>query len=173
MNPKNCKNINNERYDSIDCPNAKNNWLLINKIYSSINYAQDDDNSKPNTIKNQAISIRTSYRDFLDASTTALYGYTEKFRPIKVLYDHVVGDQSILGFINCAFIGKNIKVVLNYLNETLGNNFMTFGLVFVINGFILLFQIAFTILFLSTINEIDRIGSINEHKDKISNYVNK
>ena len=47
--------------------------------------------------------------------------------------------------------------MLNYLNDTIGDGFITLGVVLVIDGFIMLCNIAFTILLLSIIDEVERI----------------
>ena len=72
-----------------------------------------------------------------------------------------------MGVINCAFIGKNVKVLLNYLNDTIGDGFITLGIVLVIDGFIILCNIAFTILLLSIIDEVARI-----RKEEMNNKTN-
>jgi len=100
----------------------------------------------------------------LTAATQALEDYTIRFRPFNAIFDVFVGDESILGFINCAFIGKNIKIVLYYLKETIGKNFITLGLIFIVIAVIILCEITFTIFLLSIINEMNKIEEIDNQR---------
>ena len=103
-----------------------------------------------------------AYKSFLTAALDALDGYTTKFRPFSVIYNDYIGNGSILSFINCAFIGKNVKVMLNYLNDSIGNGFIAMGSILVVIGFIMVCNIIFTILLLSIINEVARIRKIEK-----------
>ena len=47
---------------------------------------------------------------------------------VNIFIDVVGEDKDILGIINCKFIGRNIKVVLKFLNESLGKNIYTVGI---------------------------------------------
>ena len=76
----------------------------------------------------------------------------------------------MLSLINCAFIGKNVKVLLNYLDDTLNKGFSALGIVFIINGFLMISLIIFTILLLSIIEQLDIKRNI-EDKLKIKRYL--
>ena len=164
MNLDTCKNFLRTRYiaaNSADspCQAAEESIGIIERIFSSIDYAHS---SNANSINTQATTVKSAYTTFLNSATSALTGYTTKFRPFSVIYNDYIGNGSILSFINCAFIGKNVKVMLNYLNDSIGNGFMAMGSIFVVIGFIMLANITFTILLLSIINEVARIRSIEK-----------
>ena len=164
MNLDTCKNFLRTRYiaaDSADspCQAAEESIGIIERIFSSIDYAHS---SNANSINTQATTVNSAYTTFLNSATSALTGYTTKFRPFSVIYNDYIGNGSILSFINCAFIGKNVKVMLNYLNDSIGNGFISMGSIFVVIGFIMLANITFTILLLSIINEVARIRSIEK-----------
>ena len=164
MNLDTCKNDLRTRYiaanpDDSPCQAAEESIGIIERIFSSIDYAQS---SNANSINTQATTVNSAYTTFLNSATSALTGYTTKFRPFSVIYNDYIGNGSILSFINCAFIGKNVKVMLNYLNDSIGNGFMAMGSIFVVIGFIMLANITFTILLLSIINEVARIRSIEK-----------
>ena len=136
----------------------------MTSIFNSINYA-DSSNSPDrdsNSIVDQAYQVNGAYKSFLTAALDALDGYTTRFRPFSVIYNDYIGNGSILSFINCAFIGKNVKVMLNYLNDSIGNGFIAMGSILVVIGFIMVCNIIFTILLLSIINEVARIRKIEK-----------
>ena len=164
MNLDTCKNFLRTRYIAANpadspCQAAEESIGIIERIFSSIVYAHS---SNANSINTQATTVNSAYTTFLNSATSALTGYTTKFRPFSVIYNDYIGNGSILSFINCAFIGKNVKVMLNYLNDSIGNGFISMGSIFVVIGFIMLANITFTILLLSIINEVARIRSIEK-----------
>ena len=164
MNLDTCKNFLRTRYiaaNSADspCQAAEESIGIIERIFSSIDYAHS---SNANSINTQATTVKSAYTTFLNSATSALTGYTTKFRPFSVIYNDYIGNGSILSFINCAFIGKNVKVMLNYLNDSIGNGFIAMGSILVVIGFIMVCNIIFTILLLSIINEVARIRKIEK-----------
>lgn len=169
---KSCYNDYNSRYSASTCVNANNKMNDIIEIFQAINYANSEDTTKPNSIKNQASSMKTSYETYLNNVQNALSHYTEKFQPFGALYDNLLGDGSLFSLINCAFIGKNIKVLLYYLNETLNKGFSTLGIVFILDGFLMLCLIIFSLLFLSIIDQLDTIRD-KEDQIKIKKYLNQ
>ena len=164
MNPDTCNSELNTRYTSI-CPSTQESIETINKIFSTADNASD--NSNTISIAYQASNVKSAYRTFLTSAKNALDEYTANFRRFSEIYNNFVGNGSILGFINCAFIGKNVKVLLNYLNDTIGKGFTTLGIVLVVEGIIMLCNISFTILLLAIFDEFARIRKIeNDMKNK-------
>ena len=161
MNPKSCIDDISNRYssNSPSCSGISDIVTTIESIFDSIEYAHSSDSGTAyeNSIINRATTVKTAYRQFLDDASDALDDYTVKFRPFSVIYSEFIGKGSILSLVNCAFIGKNVKVLLNYLNDALGKGFITLGSVLVVIGFIMLSNITFTILLLSIINEVAKI----------------
>ena len=165
---KDCKNELNTRYLDISCSPARENLEKIDKIYSSLSFANDD--TQTNSIKNQAYIVKESYRTFISNTKTILEDYINEFRPFSILYNNFIGNGSILGVINCAFIGKNIKVLLNYLDDTINKGFFTLGIVLIVDGFVMLCCIAFSILLLSIIDEVNKIR-ITEDEENAEKYL--
>ena len=165
---KDCKNDLNTRYTDISCSPARENLEKIDKIYSTLLFANDD--TKTNSIKNQANNVKTSYRAFILKTKTILQDYINEFKPFSVFYNNFIGNGSILGVINCAFIGKNIKVLLNYLDDTINKGFFTLGIVLIVDGFIMLCCISLSILLLSIIDEVNKIR-ITEDEENAEKYL--
>ena len=114
--------------------------------------------------------MKSSYETYLRSVETALNDYTIKFQPFHAIFDNLIGNGSLLSLINCAFIGKNVKVLLNYLDDTLNKGFSALGIVFIINGFLMISLIIFTILLLSIIEQLDIKRNI-EDELKIKRYL--
>ena len=167
---KSCYSDLNSRYPSSTCINANDKINIITDIYRSLGYANSDNSADTNSIKNQASIIKSAYETYLHNVKISLNDYNIKFRPFHAFYDNLIGGGSVLSLINCAFIGKNVKVLLNYLDDTLHKGFSTLGIVFIINGFLILSLITFTILLLSIINKLDIMRNIEDDL-KIKHYL--
>ena len=73
---------------------------------------------------------------------------------ITEIYDDWVNkNDKFLSFLNCKFMGKNIKVVLKFLEKSLGGHFKTVGICLLLSGFSLAIAILFTILLMSILKE--------------------
>ena len=81
-----------------------------------------------------------------------LENYTTKFMPLTTIFDAFVGEGSILDFVNCAFLGKNLKVLLNYLDDSVGERFKTLGIIIFVTGIEINVSISLSILFVVVFN---------------------
>ena len=165
-----CHSNLDTKYTATVCNSANEKIEIIKEIYRTLTYANHDDPTHTNSIRNQALNIKNSYETYLNSVKTALSDYTVKFQPFHAFYDNLIGNGSLLSLINCAFIGKNVKVLLNYLDETLNKGFSALGIVFIVNGFLMLSLIVFTILLLSIIDQLDIKRNI-EDELKIKQYL--
>ena len=165
---KSCHNYLVTTYSPPSCTSADDKISIIKEIYRALTYANNLADS--NSIRSQASNMKTSYETYLRSVKTALNDYTIKFQPFHAIFDNLIGNGSLLSLINCAFIGKNVKVLLNYLDDTLNKGFSALGIVFIINGFLMISLIIFTILLLSIIEQLD-IKRNTEDKLKIKRYL--
>ena len=165
---KSCHNYLVTTYSPPSCTSADDKISIIKEIYRALNYA--DNLADSNSIRSQASNMKTSYETYLRSVKTALNDYTIKFQPFHAIFDNLIGNGSLLSLINCAFIGKNVKVLLNYLDDTLNKGFSALGIVFIINGFLMISLIIFTILLLSIIEQLDIKRNI-EDELKIKRYL--
>ena len=165
---KSCHNYLVTTYSPPSCTSADDKISIITEIYRALTYA--DNLADSNSIRSQASNMKTSYATYLDSVKDALNEYTIKFQPFHAIFDNLIGNGSLLSLINCAFIGKNVKVLLNYLDDTLNKGFSALGIVFIINGFLMISLIIFTILLLSIIEQLDIKRNI-EDKLKIKRYL--
>ena len=165
---KSCHNYLVTTYSPPSCTSADDKISIIKEIYRALTYSYNLADS--NSIRSQASNMKTSYETYLRSVKTALNDYTIKFQPFHAIFDNLIGNGSLLSLINCAFIGKNVKVLLNYLDDTLNKGFSALGIVFIINGFLMISLIIFTILLLSIIEQLDIKRNI-EDKLKIKRYL--
>ena len=170
MDPFTCNNeLGNVRYPST-CNDANNLGEVINKIVSAIKYINGNNQ---NSIKIRASLVRAAYRQFLIDAKNALDNYTKKFTPLTAIYDNFVGNGSVLGFLNCAFLGKNVKVMLQYLDNSIGKQLKSLGISLLINGIGIALSISFTIILVVIINATVDIRKNNKNNQPINNQQNK
>mgnify|MGYP006873039110 CR=1 FL=1 len=168
INPMSCNNNElNTKYSS-SCEVADQFGKIVDKFISSIKYIDKSDNEK--SIINQAKVINSAYKTYLTQVKEALDGYTLKFTPLTAIYDNFVGNGSIMGFINCAFLGKNVKVMLKYLDDSLGSQFKTLGITILANGVVMAFSICFIILLVIIVNSTVELRK--KEKERIILYNN-
>ena len=167
INPDTClHNELNNRYPS--CPLTNTQIETIKKIFSSINYIDDTNNA--NSIVKKGQVIKGCYRQFLTNAKNILENYTTRFTPITTIFDNFVGEGTILDFINCAFLGKNLKVLLSYLDDSVGTEFKNLGIIIFATGFEISISISLTILLIIIFSITDKISEILPEKNNI-NYI--
>lgn len=130
---------------------------MKDKVLIIANDSPDTNNDNiPDTInsfKDGLVVVKEKYYHFIDSYTTVLDIYIGKIREITSelnRYSGVGGET--FGFINCKFIGKNVKVILNYLKDVLGKDVYTVGVCLVLSGCSIALSIISTILLIIIIN---------------------
>ena len=169
--PMTCNSeLTNDRYTT--CSATNDPRQIVDSTITSIKYIENESNF--NSIKKKGSEVKTAYRQFLTSAKNALAQYTIKIKPITAIYDNFVGNGSILGFINCEFLGKNVKVLLNYLDDSVGKEFRNFGLIIFSSGIMMALSISFTIILVIIFNETvktreELINKYNFNKEIIQN----
>ena len=112
-------------------------------------------------------SLENAYTEFLRAETRALTTYKNSISSLTSIFDGILGeDGNIYSLLNCNFIGKNVKVILKYLNKSLGTNFYNLGVCLLVAGLAMCFSISFTILLNIIINTKDENQFDNNINEK-------
>jgi energy-coupling factor transporter transmembrane protein EcfT len=112
-------------------------------------------------------SLENAYTQFLRAETRALTTYKNSISSLTSIFDGILGeDGDIYSLLNCKFIGKNVKVILKYLNKSLGTNFYNLGVCLLVAGLAMCFSISFTILLNIIINTKDESQFDNNINEK-------
>jgi hypothetical protein len=97
--------------------------------------------------KNALTSLDSKYNDFLQEEISTLTVYQTKIESLVKIFNDVIGEEGeITDIINCKFIGKNVKVVLKLLDNSLGKDFYTVGICLLVAGLAMCISISFTIL---------------------------
>ena len=97
--------------------------------------------------------LKNSYEAFLDSYVNALDKFNKTISRINDKIDKYTGKNGgVFSFINCNFIGTNIKIVLKYLKEVLGGDIYAIGICLILVGCPLSLSISFTILLIIVIN---------------------
>ena len=166
INPKTC-NVNNilDWYSG----SSDNNLVVLNAFINSIQTAKSPSPDETASIEVDGTTViptnniytilgdlKTYYNSFIDAYKTSLEGFSEKINAFAAILNEFAGEgnnDGIYSIINCKFIGRNVKIILKNLEESLGQSFYTVGICLVISGISMLLSIAFTILLNSIISE--------------------
>jgi hypothetical protein len=124
--------------------------ILINKARSE----------ETGTIAKALKELDILYTKFLKTQTSSLKTFIETIEGLTGIFNDFMGEEGgIFSMLNCLFIGRNVKVILKYLEKTLGSNIYTVGVCLLITGIAMCFSIAFTILLNIIINTADVIDS--------------
>lgn len=98
-------------------------------------------------------AIKSDFDGFLNTQITTLQTFRSNIKSLTGIFDDYIGENGgIFGFVNCKFIGSNIKVILKNLRKGVGNSFYSIGICFVLAGCSLALSISFTILLVVIIN---------------------
>ena len=138
---------------------------IVNAFINSINVAKKSDPSYitqttpvPNTksIENVLGILDNRYSIFLDSQTSSLQTFIDTIEGLTNIFNDFAGEEGgVFTILNCLFIGRNVKVILKYLDKCLGTNLYTVGICMLITGIAMCFSIAFTILLNIIINASD------------------
>ena len=105
-------------------------------------------------IKGAIELINGAYNTFLNIQIRSVHNFRMAIHSLTGIFSGLISPESPLSdFLNCKFIGKNIKVVLKFLESSLGGNFYSVGICLLIAGFSLAISIIFTILLIIILNE--------------------
>jgi hypothetical protein len=174
INPSTCNNNKlSEKYNNIECTKPKEVSNIIDAIFSSTNFAANK--SELNSIYNQGEIINKEYISFLDKNEKIMNHYSSLLSPLIIIFDVFVGNHPITEFLNCKFLGKDIRVALYFLNNKVVNDSKNLAVVVLICGIALGISIAFIIAIIIIINNekinLKKNGKIDSSVD-VSNSQN-
>ena len=155
INPKNCGNDDIKKWYGDSNINEK----IINAFINSIFLAKDEGSAAESNAPNNILDTRKiglilkdlekKYNNFIQTQIESLGIFSDKINGLADIFNRFAGegsDTDIYSIINCKFIGRNVKIILKNLEESLGQSFYNVGLCLVISGISMLVSIAFTIL---------------------------
>ena len=137
-------------YNSADeTDSIKSNAKGIDAFIESI---RESNNNGAGSINNALTQMNIAYQSFINAENENLNVYKETIEELTSIFENIAGGDQLLSILNCKFIGKNIRVILKYLDKSLGKSFYNVGICLSVAGVAMFISIAFTILLNIIIN---------------------
>ena len=122
----------------------------IEVIKSLVNTAA----STSDGVKKRTTDLKSLYTEFLNAEVNTLNFFEGTINNMDSVFQEYTGDNGgVFDFVNCKFLGTNVKVILKNLKDNLGNDFYTVGICLIISGCAIGISIIFTILLIVIINK--------------------
>ena len=186
FHPKNCLPSLRDWVEDIISPDTdeklfKDKTTIISDMKSIAVYADDPDidpdaDEEPDVpgntkyFKKNLKKLERIYDIFLQSYINVLNEFNSQINLITSKINLYTGSNGgIFSFINCKFIGSNLKIILKYLKESLGNDLYTVGVCLILVGCSLILAISSTILLIIIIN-IDVAKKNEEMKNGIPEY---
>ena len=96
--------------------------------------------------------LNREYKKYLNCYVNILEFFLDTIGRITGLIRPLIGDGDAFSFLNGKFIGTNLKIILKYLEHSLGGDFFTVGICLCIVGLSLILSISSTIILIVIIN---------------------
>ena len=125
---------------------------ILNDIDGMVEYANDDDEAKTDSVINVIKKLKGKYETFLGGYSRVLGTFERTIHRITDLVRQYSSDDNAFSFLNGKFIGINLKIVLKYLKYSLGKDLYTVGICLVVVGFSLILSVSCTIFLIVYIN---------------------
>ena len=137
-------------------------------------YPKDDVNNKAESFMRVVNNLKNEYNTYLNGYTNILEFFLITIKRITDIIRPYIGDGDAFSFLNGKFIGTNLKIILKYLEHSLGGDFYTVGICLCIVGLSLILSISSTILLIVIMNiELDENKKKEQQQNKsggISEY---
>ena len=125
---------------------------ILNDIDGMVEYANDDDEAKTDSVIDVIKKLKGAYETFLGGYSEVLGTFETTIHRITDLVRQYSSDDNAFSFLNGKFIGINLKIVLKYLKYSLGKDLYTVGICLVVVGFSLILSVSCTIFLIVYIN---------------------
>ena len=143
---------------------------ILNDIDGMVEYANDDDEAKTDSVINVIKKLKGAYETFLGGYSSVLGTFETTIHRITDLVRQYSSDDNAFSFLNGKFIGINLKIVLKYLKYSLGKDLYTVGICLVVVGFSLILSVSCTIFLIVYIN-IELKKNMNAANNPIPNVM--
>ena len=144
---------------------------IINDTLIFIDNAKKDSDSNKDYLK-ILNDLKGKYETYLDSYIDALDFFNLTIKKVTGKLNEYSNDNETFSFIQCNFVGTNLRIILKYLKSALGKDIYTIGLCFLIVGCSLMLSISSTILLIVIINtDIDKNKEDLKKSKNMSNYM--
>ena len=150
IEPSTCQNKKpKDWYSSPD--STSDNVKILDAFIDAINKEKNSGNE--NSIDKALSTLEGAYDVFLQTEVSSLGTYKRSIKDLTSIFNKFAGEEGdAFSIINCKFVGKNVKVILKYLKNSLGKSFYTVGVCLLTSGVGMLVSISLTILLNAIIN---------------------
>ena len=151
IEPSTCMNNKpSDWYSGSDSDNVK----ILDAFINAINKEKNSGDS--NSIAQALSTLDGAYNTFLETEISSLGIYKTSINSLTRIFNKFAGEEGdAFSIINCKFVGRNVKVILKYLKNSLGKSFYTVGVCLLTSGVGMLVSISLTILLNAIINSND------------------
>jgi hypothetical protein len=130
----------------------KDSASILDAFIISIKKELDTSDGKK-SIKKALSTLLPAYETFLTTETSSLGTYKNSISRLTSIFNKFAGEEGdAFSIINCKFVGRNVKVILKYLKNSLGKSFYTVGVCLLTSGVGMLVSISLTILLNAILN---------------------
>ena len=129
---------------------TSDNSAIVSAFIDSIKLAKHPTSEK--SVEKALSILNDKYTAYLTTQTGSLKVFNDTINKLTGIFTDFTGENDIYSILNCKFIGRNVKVILKYLDKALGTNFYTVGVCLLIAGISMCISISLTILLNIIIN---------------------
>ncbi len=116
--------------------------------------------------------LKGQYEIYLNKYIETLEFFNSTIKKITGKLNEYSSEDQTFSFVQCNFVGTNLKIILKYLKIALGKDIYTVGICFLIVGCSLILSISSTILLIVVINtDIDKNKKDLKKAEGLSHYV--
>ena len=126
--------------------------LKTDDVLYDPNKDEDSGTGKAASVMKVINDLKGEYNNYLQGYVNILNFFLETIHKITDLIRQYSGNGNAFSFLNGKFIGTNLKIILKYLDHSLGKDFYTVGICLCIVGLSLILSISSTILLIVIIN---------------------
>ena len=164
FHPSICKPIDRDWIKDFNNTNIKDYAIIISEIVNLVKKLSDN---SPGSFISKLNDLNQTYNEYLNSCLGMEKFLKKNYMTFLTNFKKLSKDGQIFSFMNFKFIAINIKIILNYLDNTFGQDIYMVGLSFIIIGFSLSLSISFSIYMIVIINNNIK----NEEKKRNSNII--
>ena len=149
---------------------STDNIKVVDAFIESINTAKSIVSSPTTSTNTKSIEnvlkiLDDQYSSFLRTQSSSLVSIKDAISTFTSIFNDLAGEGGAFDAINCLFIGNNIRIILNSLEKSLGENIRTVGITLTTTGLGMCLSISFTILLNIILNTKDSGNGTTTVKD--------
>lgn len=112
-----------ERYNNIISTLVEEPSLIVDKakmFYTSINNYLKENSELIGEMKEKNTQYKNDFKEIVSSEINILEGIRDTIKPIRGIFNDIVGDNSIFTMLNCGFLKRDLNKLLEQLYNGLG-----------------------------------------------------